>query len=578
MISHSGRTAITYNGEIYSEPELRAALGASPSSFHGTSDTEVLLEACEVLGVHETLPHVIGMFAFGVYDITRRRLTLGRDRLGIKPLYWSDLDGALIFASELKSLIQHPEIQRDLDQSSIGSFLRFDYIPAPHSILRSVQKLEAGCTLSVDASEGPRIERYWNLRESVSQGREEQTDVPLTERMHLLEELLKDSVRRRLVSDVPIGALLSGGIDSSLVTAMMVAEGSQTIRTFSVGFTESQYDESRYARKVAQHLGTDHTALVVESRDALSIVPHISEHYSEPFADSSQIPTLLISQLISEELKVVLTGDGGDETFGGYGRYLVGQAMFRETSQPGLPLGVAGSHASALIRSVVSGHTRPTNAARKLRSSLKRYLQTRNAVEDFDSVYAYRDMMSHWRDLSMILDYPSEHVSIFDDNQLRTLVSDPLAMMRYADMNSYLPDDILVKVDRASMAFGLEARVPLLDHRLVGLSWSFTDNELISGGRGKIPLRAILETYVPKHLFERPKMGFGVPVAEWLRSDLQEWAADLLASRSLTSELGLNERGLEATWTQHLQGQDHAYALWSVLMLLSWLDTFRRWT
>lgn len=572
MVSRSGRSALAYNGEIYSTHELERAAAIPPNVLSGTSDTEILLESLEKIGFESTMTETIGMFAFAYFDERRAQLVLCRDRLGIKPLYWTKADNVVLFASELKALIQHPLTERELDSSSIGTFLRHDYIPAPYSIYKSVKKIKPGFSLTVDTT-GSMIETpYWKLEQRINETRRNNSSKSELELHEGLEQLLTDAVSRRLVSDVPVGSLLSGGVDSSLVTALMASGSTSSIRTYSVGFLDQKYDESGFALEIARHLETEHTSYIVTPSDALTVIPQLGELYSEPFADSSQIPTLLLSRLVAEDLRVVLTGDGGDETFGGYDRYLVGESIFGQG--PTLAL-------SHRLKSSIQGMRRRQDGIgailRDLKSKYGRWRTLSNLHDETNRAQIYQEMMSHWSDLSQVMLEPAEQQTIFSSQCASTQSLSALDFMRYVDLVSYLPDDILVKVDRASMAFGLEARVPLLDHRVVEYSWLFDQRALLSGGSGKLPLRKILEKHVPRELFERPKMGFGAPIAEWLRDDLKEWAADLLHSTSDTSRLGLNPDMLEFTWQQHLSGHDHAYRLWSVLMLIAWLQASEHW-
>ena len=519
MVSADGRFVITYNGEVYSFREIRQELESHALILRGSSDTEVLLEAVSTWGLDATLPRLIGMFAFALWDRQERTLTIVRDRLGVKPLYWSDANGFVSFASELKALHAHPAWTPAIDRGALSAFMRHNYIPAPFTIYQGVWKLEPGTYAVFKGGGQVSIQRYWDLREVVRSGREARR-VWSDETRSDLEVVMRDAIERRMIADVPLGALLSGGIDSSLVTALMQSQRATPVRTFSIGFADSEYDEAPHARAIARHLGTDHTELYVQPRDALDLIPRLTEWWDEPFADSSQVPTYLVCQLTRQHVKVVLSGDGGDELFCGYTRYAYGAGL-----EPG---------------------------------------------SDRDATY--RQMLSHWPDPSAVVLRSTERRGRLWDDDAAAIAPHFVDRMQYLDTLTYLPDDILTKVDRASMAVGLEARVPLLDHRLVEFAWQLPLEVKLRDGQGKWALRQVLARYVPPALFERPKMGFGMPVDHWLRGPLRSWADALLEPARLDREGLLASEPIRKRWDAHRSGRANwAYPIWNVLIFQSWL-------
>jgi asparagine synthase (glutamine-hydrolysing) len=573
MTSRCGRYVIAYNGEIYSHDELSRDLERASRSPKGTSDTEIILEACAEWGVDKIIQRLNGMFGFALFDKETRELVLARDRVGIKPVYWGVFDDLLIFGSELKPLRQAPCWKPRIDRDALVAYMRHNYIPAPYSIYQGVQKLEPGTMLKVDGKGAVNIERYWDLRNIV-----EDSSGPLSrpsdaECLAELEELLSDATRRRMVSDVPVGALLSGGVDSSLVTALMAENASRPINTFSLGFAESEYDEAPFGRQVSEHLGTDHTELYVEASDALGLVDKLPHWYDEPFADSSQIPTAIVCELSRKQVSVVLTGDGGDELFAGYNRYQLGLETWNKVN----------SGSAVLRRFVARGLlTLPPSLFDRLNHLLPSGLQRQQLGEKIhthaqallndDADAIYRSRLSHWQHPSDIVIDGKEPRDIFWDDSLRETVPDILDRMQLLDFFTYLPNDILTKVDRASMAFSLEARVPLLDHRVVERAWSLPQTMKLRDGETKWALRQILDKRVPRTLIERPKMGFGAPIAEWLRGPMRDWAEHLLDEKRLVDQGLFTPEPIRERWQQHLDGVDWAYPLWVVLMAQAWVD------
>ncbi len=577
MISSCGRFVISYNGETYNADELRGDLIAAGRRFRGHSDTEVIVEGVAVWGVAGTVDRMIGMFAMALWDRREQALYLVRDRLGIKPLYWAERDGLAIFGSELKALRACPGWMPELDQDALVSYFRYGYVPSPRTIYRDVSKLPAGTILILRPSQTPELAVYWSLEQVARRGQSHRFVGDEEEAADALDELLRDAVRRRMVADVPLGAFLSGGIDSSSVAAMMQAQSASAVRTFSIGFRERKFDESTYAAAVAQHLGTEHLQLYASPKHALDVVPQLSELYDEPFADASQIPTYLVSKLTRQHVTVALSGDGGDELFAGYSRYFRGQRIWRAIESTPEPLrmlaacGVAAMPTSAwsVIGLTIPERRRPAQFGYKMRE-LAEVLGGRPEASAF-----YRQTVSVWVCPESLVKGSIEPRGLFEDKHIRDLVPDFVERMQFLDTVTYLPDDILTKVDRASMAVSLEARVPLLDHRVVAFSWSLPPHMKAADGLGKRLLRRVLHRYVPKELVERPKMGFSIPIGDWLREELRDWAESLLEERRLAADGLLEPAVVRHCWREHLQGRGHWQSpLWAVLMFQAWRE---RW-
>lgn len=575
MHSADGRFVISYNGEVYSHLEIRSELERTGHTFRGHSDTEIILESIARYGVAATAARLIGMFAIAVWDRNTRSLTLVRDRLGIKPLYWAKLDGLFLFASELKALRQHPDWNPRIKPEAVASFMRHNYIPAPHTIYQDTYKLEPGAILTLSPGAEPRIEKFWDARKVAQDGLKnplQLDDVTLTDR---LESLLLDAVRRRMMADVPLGAFLSGGVDSSLVVALMKAANSGPVKTFSIGFEQAEFNEAPHAATVAKHLGTEHTELMVTHRDALDVVPRLPDMFDEPFADSSQIPTYLVSAMTRKHVTVALSGDGGDELFAGYNRYQLASRSWRMLSLMPAPMRrmVAGALTSVsadrwdkLARVLPSGLAPPL-AGDKLHKAA-------SVLNLGDADALYRRLVSHW-DPGILMPEVAETRGLLWDSSVRKDFPNLLDRMQFLDLVTYLPDDILTKVDRASMAVALEARVPLLDHRVVELAWRLPHAAKIRGGVTKWLLRQVLYRHVPRELIERPKMGFGVPLAEWLRGPLREWAEHLISEKRLGESGFFDVALVRRHWREHLSKQRNwQYLLWDVLMFEAWRE---RW-
>ena len=569
MISSCGRFVIVYNGEIFNAAELRPELEAKGRRFKGHSDTEVIVEACAEWGVQQTATRIIGMFAFAVYDRRDKRLSLVRDRLGIKPLYWGKAGTRLAFASELKAFGALPGWNKKLNRDALASYLRFAYVPAPHSIYRGISKLMPGHIAMIDPTGETRIAPFWTLADAAERGKADQLDVGDKQACDMFEALLGDAVGRRLVADVPLGAFLSGGIDSSAVAAMMRMKSNAPVRTYSIGFREQGFDEAPHASAVAAHLGTEHTELYVSAKEAQDAIPLMPEIYDEPFADSSQIPTYLLSKLTRQHVTVALSGDGGDELFAGYTRHRFAnriQSMPPRVAQLlASGLDMAGPAVWDRLFKLVPARRRPSYGGDKMQ---KTAAMLREGPQG-----AYRSLVSAWDDPEAIVLGARELKGAIFDPDLAAALPDGLDRMQYLDTLTYLPDDILTKVDRASMAVGLEVRVPILDHRIVEFSWRLPSRFKMRGGKGKWLLRQLAYRHVPKALLDRPKSGFAVPIGAWLRGPLCDWAEALLQPARLEESGLLDAAPIRARWEEHLDGRRNWHgSLWTVLMFQAWRE------
>jgi asparagine synthase (glutamine-hydrolysing) len=594
MISTSGRYVISYNGEVYNFTELRTELERAGAKFRGHSDTEVLLEAVSQWGLQAAVKRFDGMFAFALWDCEEQVLYLVRDRLGIKPLYFGWMGGALLFGSELKALRAYPGFKEELDLRALALFLRYGYIPAPFSIFQTIHKLPPGCLLAVPHArvrqadafspdpDEPNAQwkplRYWSVSAAVEQGIQNPFTGSDEEAIGYLDDLLRTAVRMHMVSDVPLGAFLSGGIDSSMVAALMQAQSSHPVKTFSIGFHEAAYDEARHAGKVARHLGTDHTELYAMPADALNVIPRIPALFDEPYADSSQVPTFLVSQLARCHVTVSLSGDGGDELFGGYNRYLwcarvwntVGRIpRWARSLMAGGLTAVSAQGWDAVFR--VLGPILP-DALDQPTPGFKLH-KLADTLEVGDAAALYHNLVSYWKCPASLLRDAVAEPDVSGRHRLDGLPKDFTSQMMALDLMTYLPDDLLVKLDRSSMANSLEGRVPFLDRRVVEFAWRLPLSMKIREGRGKWALRRVLDRYVPRPLVERPKMGFCMPIDSWLRGPLRDWGEALLDERRLRTEGFFNPQPIRDKWTEHLSGRrDWQFPLWSVLMFQAWLE------
>lgn len=557
MSSADGRWMIAFNGEIYNFPELRRELtGAAARAWRGTSDTEVLLAAVSQWGLDDTLGRLVGMFAFALWDGRERCLHLVRDRMGEKPLYYGWQGSTLLFASELKALRRHPDWRGEIDRDALALYMRHGFVPEPYCIYRGFHKLTPGCSLRIDARPGAKVggtpRPYWSPREVAAAAQASRFVGGPQEAVAELDRRLRTAVAGQMIADVPLGAFLSGGVDSSLIVALMQAQSPRPVRTFTIGFTETAYDEAPFARAVAAHLGTDHTEIYVTPRDALAVIPQLPEIYDEPFGDSSQIPTILVSKLARAHVTVSLSGDGGDELFGGYRHY--DQAVRQWGRLASTP---------ASLRRLLAHLIPPVNA---------RAAKAAGVLAARDRMAVYRRLISQCDDPCRLVVGAAEPPTVLTEPARHAPWRDFREAMMWFDAVNYLPGDILVKVDRAAMSVSLETRVPLLDHRVVAFAWSLPASLKRHDGAGKWPLRAVLDRYVPRPLIERPKRGFGVPLGIWLRGELRGWAEDLLAPQRLRREGWLDARLVDVRWREHQRGDvDRRYYLWNILMFQAWL-------
>jgi asparagine synthase (glutamine-hydrolysing) len=563
MTSACGRFVITYNGEIYNFRDVRKILEQRGQRFRGHSDTEVLLAAIAEWGIEQALPRLHGMFAFALWDQPARRLILARDRVGKKPLYYGWCGGTFVFASELKAFHHHPAFAGEIDRDALGLLVQFGWVPGPYSIYRRIRKLPPGTILSVDAGGGPRepvIDAFWSAKAATEAGDRAPFAGSFDEAVGALDRLLGEAVRERMVADVPLGALLSGGVDSSAVVALMQAKSASGVRTFSVGFREPKHDEAPFARAIAAHLGTHHTELYVGPEDSLALVPELPEIYDEPFADTSQIPTALVCRLARRDVTVALSGDGGDELFAGYQRYRRSLDLWRRLKPWPARLRKGVESLTGALDQHPDGPKWLGKLARRsagigAADALDAFVHDRTRVEEPARLVRGARSLSH----------------LLADRQTWPDVRTPLQAMMYLDFAGYLPDDCLVKVDRASMAVSLEVRCPLLDHRVVEFAWSLPLPYRAGDGGAKRVLKAVLERYLPRSLFERPKRGFGVPIGAWLRGPLRDWAETLLDERRISREGYLQPAAVRAVWQQHMSGRrDRPELLWHLLMFQAW--------
>lgn len=560
MHSECGRFVISFNGEIYNHLELRTRLQAEGYSFvwRGHSDTETLLACFSAWGIEKTLQTTVGMFAIALWDKQEEKLTLARDRLGEKPLYWGWNGSTLMFASELKAFKAHPNFKAEINRDALALLLQFNSIPAPHSIYKGIEKLPAGSYVQISATNtrsSVAVVSYWKLQAVMQAGLDNPFVGSASDAVAGLENILTQSIAGQMLADVPLGAFLSGGVDSSTVVALMQKQSNRPVKTFAIGFNEPGYNEAEYAKEVAKHLGTDHTELYVSAQDALEVIPKLPSIYCEPFADSSQIPTYLVMQMAKQHVTVALSGDAGDELFGGYTPYQFAPKIWNAVSQ--LPLSLR--KLAVLVLGAVP-------SPEKLQKLIAVFPAKHR--EDF-----YRLLITHWQN-------PLEAVK--NASLPNTVINSPSSWvktdsfehwMMAVDASQYMIDDILVKVDRAAMANSLETRVPMLDHRVVEFAWKLPLEFKIRNGVGKWALREVLYKHVPKELIERPKKGFSIPLAQWLRGPLRDWAEALLNEQRLQQEGYFYPAPIRRLWSEHVAGKkDHALKLWSVLMFQAWLE------
>ncbi|MCG2787993.1 MAG: asparagine synthase (glutamine-hydrolyzing) [Anaerolineae bacterium] len=573
MTSADGRYVMVFNGEAYNFGMVRDELAANGISFRGTSDTEVLLAAICEWGLVDALEKFNGMFAFALWDRQENSLSLVRDRMGVKPLYYGWIGNTLMFGSELKSMRAHPAFSADIDRDALTLYLRHNYIPTPFSIYRGVRKLPPGSILRISSATRPGEEElatYWSASEQILASRADPFRGDESQTTDELEELLTDSIRLRMLADVPLGAFLSGGVDSSTIVALMQQISSQPVQTFSIGFNESGYDEAPHARAVAEHLGTQHTEMYISSEQARAVIPSLAGMYDEPFANPSAIPTFLVSQLARRHVTVSLSGDGGDELFGGYNRYTWVERIWRRIGK--VPAPIRGLLANGIDQRAPTlsllagklGYPNPADKVHKLADTLRAA----------SPAQIYLDLVSFWKQpAGSVIGAQEPHTTLTDPSSWPEALSLAEQMM-LLDTLTYLPDDGLVKVDRASMAASLEVRVPFVDdYRLLEFAWRLPLDMKIRAGLGKWILRQVLYKYVPKEMIERPKMGFGVPIDSWLRGPLLEWTEELISEDRLRREGFFQAAPIRQKWQEHLAGKRNwQYHLWGILMFQAWLE------
>ena len=581
MLSANGRYVLIFNGEIYNYLDLRKNLEQRSGNlaWRGHSDTEVLLAGFEAWGVAQTIERSIGMFAFALWDRQARLLTLGRDRLGEKPLYYGWQGSTFLFGSELKALKAHPAFHAGVNRNAVALLMRHNYIPAPYSIYDGIAKLLPGSLLTLSAQQrDATAQPYWSGFRAVADGKARPFVGTPSEAVSALETLLKDAVRQQMVADVPLGGFLSGGIDSSTVVALMQAQSGRPVRTFSIGFEQDVYNEAQHAKAVAQHLGTDHTEMYVSAQDALDVIPLLPAMYDEPFADSSQIPTHLVSRIARQHVTVSLSGDAGDELFCGYNRYLLGDRMWKRVSRLPMPLRrAAAAICTALSPQTLNALIEPVQGLLPVRHRLANWGDKIHKGADVlcshTAAELYRGLVSHWENSPALVLGSTEAATVLTDASTYPAGLSDVELMMALDMVSYLPDDILCKVDRAAMSVSLESRVPFLDHRVVEFAWRLPQDCKLRDGMSKWVLREVLYKYVPKALIDRPKMGFGVPIDHWLRGPLRDWAENLLDETRLRREGYFDPRQIRQRWQEHLSGRRNwQYHLWDVLTFQAWLE------
>jgi asparagine synthase (glutamine-hydrolysing) len=580
MASASGRYVIAFNGEIYNHTEIRQELESQGGAFSwwGHSDTETLLVGFDVWGISETIQRAVGMFAMAVWDKQTQTLLLARDRMGEKPLYYGWQGDVFLFGSELKALRAHPAFHAEVDRGALCLFMRHNYIPAPYSIYKGISKLRPGCLLTISLRQPePVISTYWSGAQVAVSGVANAFKGTAELAVDELEALLKQAVQRQMVADVPLGAFLSGGIDSSTVVALMQAQSARPVKTFTIGFNEEGYNEAVHAKAVAQFLGTEHTELYVTPEQAMAVIPRLSTLYDEPFSDSSQIPTFLVSQLARAHVAVSLSGDAGDELFCGYNRYQMTAGLWRKLSR--LP----PSLRKLLAHGVTSVSPQSWNRLGAALPKSRRGENIGDKLHKGASVLAsgsvdelYRKLVSHWDDPAAVVIGGREPATLLTGDAPDLSGLDQIQRMMAMDMLTYLPDDILVKVDRAAMGISLESRVPFLDHRVVEFAWRLPQAMKLRDGQSKWALRQVLYRHVPRELIERPKMGFGVPLHDWLRGPLRDWTESLLDETLLRQDGYFHSEPIRQKWEEHLAGRRNwAYHLWDVLMFQAWLKQER---
>ena len=584
MLSSSDRYVITYNGEIYNNDVLSAELTKRKfvQNWRGHSDTEVIVAGLDAWGIKDTISRLTGMFAIAIWDKKLEQLTLVRDRMGEKPLYFgwqgSGPNKVFLFGSELKALKQHPQFINEIDRDSLALYMRYSYVPAPYSIYKGINKVEPGTLITVSLHKYDiKLEKYWDALHEVKKGAEKPFKETAAEIANNLDKALKKTITQQMMADVPLGAFLSGGVDSSAVVALMQTQSLRPIKTFTIGFEESGYNEANFAKLVAKHLGTEHTELYASSQDALDVIPKLPKLYCEPFADSSQIPTFLVSSLARQHVTVSLSGDGGDELFCGYNRYIFANKLWKGLKMT--PLALRRLVGNSINKIPATQWNKTFNSLDKITPEKfngvswgDKLQKGARVISSKDLSDLYQRLVSCWQNPSEVVIGADQQDNIFSKGIQNLDGIDDIQKMMSIDSISYLPDDILVKVDRAAMGTSLETRVPFLDHHIFEFASQIPLSMKLQNGVGKAVLREVLYKYVPKSLIERPKMGFGIPIAEWLRGPLRDWAEDLLDESVLKSQGFLHSDMVREIWLEHLNGtRNWQSQLWTVLMFQAWL-------
>jgi len=573
MTSLDGRWVISFNGEIYNHLKLRKEIDSKCSDYcwRGTSDTETLLYLIQVFGLNATLKKINGMFAFSLWDKKKKELTLVRDRIGEKPLYYGSINSHFVFSSNLSAFKSDKSWKLNIDRDALGLFMRYNYVPCPRSIYKEVSKLKPGHYIVIK-NKGRSISnpvQFYSLEKKVEFGLNNQLN-NYSEILESVDSLITDSVKIRMTSDVPVGAFLSGGYDSSMIAAKMQSVSSKPIKTFSMGNPIAKYNEGSYAKEISKHLGTIHTNIDLSPEEGIKFIPQIPMFYDEPFADSSQIPTLMISEIAKSEVKVILSGDGGDELFGGYNRHIFAPYLWNKIKMIPKPVRNLISKIYPMLQEM--------NIERLNTNSFlsRRYVDFETKVSKiFGSINSknqmdfYNNIRSHYRDNNIVMG--SRFDNPFNIESINKLSF--LNQILFHDMTSYLPDDILTKVDRASMGLGIEARVPFLDHRLIELIWRVSEMHKVNGKQGKVILKSLVHSLIPENLLDRPKQGFSIPTGNWLRGPLRDWGESLLNESKLRQEGFLNHKIISKLWAKHQEKtQNNEHFLWSVLMFEAWLN------
>ena len=581
MISSDQRYVISFNGEIYNFQEIRKNLEEHFIKFRGSSDTEVMLESIARFGLEQTLKNLNGMFAFALWDRQQRCLVLGRDRIGKKPLYYGLCRKTFMFASELKALTMHPDFNSEIDRSALGQFIQYSWVNGPQTIYKYIKKLPPGSIIKIyekNILQTLKPETYWSVEKIADFGLENSVKESYDETKSELDSLLRDAVARRMIADVEYGALLSGGIDSSLVTSIMQAQSASKIKTYSIGFLESSHNEAVYAKQIAEYLKTDHNEMYVTPQECMDVIPKLPEIYDEPFGDVSQIPTYLVSKLARNDVKFVLSGDGGDELFAGYTRYLRCLNHWKKQNKFPAQLKPMASKTLSIVAdlwwSCVAG-IEIDYSAKGWRSLGEKMEKRSGRIEAKSALELFIRMLRNHKNEKNIVYQNEKSITLLSEQSNWPEFSEPILNMMFIDTCCYLPDDILVKLDRASMANSLEARCPLLDQNIIEYSWRLPYSAKVNENGGKRILKDILGRYLPPELTDRKKMGFGVPIGSWLKGPLKNWAEDLLEPAKLKNQSFLNEKNVQKLWLQHQSGwRNHDDILWSILMFQAWHEHY----